>query len=517
MKLSKRQVQILNLIKEGKSNFEIGNTLTISEGTVKQHLFQLYKKLNVKNRTQALIKYQNSLTSSDSVTKNTKTKVLNNKFTWRLISSLSLVPELEKIDKNTSSIIKINNQINQLKSEAETICSIFDGNLITIPGVGIVMLFGFPQDHSDDCHRSVIAAQYLTRWSKNNITIPIKFGIVTLPEVYLEDKNIVFKTESIENSIKLAKLSKLYQISVNEITYQFTKSLFYYSEQKITNDKDRTIYRDLTNDVTKYKNHNYYNYVSILFEKIKTTQYLQIKIFCLDHTEIVLIQDLIQNISNNENLIALRISLPHFKNEELFYKSLLGQILLNNKIIENSSVISIIKKAGLSEKEKVIFLLKAINKTNKLILNLVGFNSEYEANKILENIDIKDDKSLGFCLIMSEININIKGKIKIKYFEFQNNEWDNTKSYSFKINQYNKNIQHYHSELSRIISSLTAKSLEILYRLAHKRIVYLSNISDSIDELKNTNLVDTDENRIILKNKKVAEILKEIIFNPESN
>ena len=61
MKLSKRQLQILKLIQEGKSNQEISQNLTISEGTVKQHLFQLYKKLNVKNRTQALVKYQNVL------------------------------------------------------------------------------------------------------------------------------------------------------------------------------------------------------------------------------------------------------------------------------------------------------------------------------------------------------------------------------------------------------------------------------------------------------------------------
>ncbi len=54
IKLSKSQKKILPLIERGLSNEEISIALDISDGTLKAHLWRLYKKLGVKSRTQAL-------------------------------------------------------------------------------------------------------------------------------------------------------------------------------------------------------------------------------------------------------------------------------------------------------------------------------------------------------------------------------------------------------------------------------------------------------------------------------
>ncbi|QGN40189.1 response regulator transcription factor [Klebsiella oxytoca] len=51
--LSQRQREILQLLAAGDSNKEISRTLNISAGTVKTHLESLYRRLDVKNRTQA--------------------------------------------------------------------------------------------------------------------------------------------------------------------------------------------------------------------------------------------------------------------------------------------------------------------------------------------------------------------------------------------------------------------------------------------------------------------------------
>jgi transcriptional regulator EpsA len=51
---TEREVQILRWIQEGKSNREIGEILAISPFTVKNHVQNILKKLNVKNRTQAV-------------------------------------------------------------------------------------------------------------------------------------------------------------------------------------------------------------------------------------------------------------------------------------------------------------------------------------------------------------------------------------------------------------------------------------------------------------------------------
>ena len=52
-KLSKRQKQLLILLDKGMSNRDIAESLEISEHTVKVHLWRLFRRLNVKSRSQA--------------------------------------------------------------------------------------------------------------------------------------------------------------------------------------------------------------------------------------------------------------------------------------------------------------------------------------------------------------------------------------------------------------------------------------------------------------------------------
>ncbi len=54
--LSDRQKQILHWINEGKTNWEIAQILEMTEKNVKYHIEQIYAKLQVRNRTQAVAK-----------------------------------------------------------------------------------------------------------------------------------------------------------------------------------------------------------------------------------------------------------------------------------------------------------------------------------------------------------------------------------------------------------------------------------------------------------------------------
>jgi DNA-binding NarL/FixJ family response regulator len=51
--LTSREHEILGLVAQGRSNAEIAKTLGISEPTVKGHLWRLYRKIGVPNRTAA--------------------------------------------------------------------------------------------------------------------------------------------------------------------------------------------------------------------------------------------------------------------------------------------------------------------------------------------------------------------------------------------------------------------------------------------------------------------------------
>lgn len=54
--LSRRELEIMMLVAEGKSNKEIADYLVIAEGTVKNHLSNILSKLDVKDRLNAVVK-----------------------------------------------------------------------------------------------------------------------------------------------------------------------------------------------------------------------------------------------------------------------------------------------------------------------------------------------------------------------------------------------------------------------------------------------------------------------------
>lgn len=56
LEINKRELEILNLIARGHSNQEIAGKLFISLSTVKTHIQNLFEKLDVKRRTQAIEK-----------------------------------------------------------------------------------------------------------------------------------------------------------------------------------------------------------------------------------------------------------------------------------------------------------------------------------------------------------------------------------------------------------------------------------------------------------------------------
>lgn len=67
--LTTREVQILNLICKGTQNKIVADKLRLSENTVKVHVRNIYKKMNVRNRTEAAARFFDSETGPSS-TKN---------------------------------------------------------------------------------------------------------------------------------------------------------------------------------------------------------------------------------------------------------------------------------------------------------------------------------------------------------------------------------------------------------------------------------------------------------------
>lgn len=53
--LTAREVDVLNAVADGLSNVDIGRRLVIAEATVKTHLLRIFAKLDVSDRTHAVV------------------------------------------------------------------------------------------------------------------------------------------------------------------------------------------------------------------------------------------------------------------------------------------------------------------------------------------------------------------------------------------------------------------------------------------------------------------------------
>lgn len=55
--LTQREEDVIKLLLKGLSNKEISEKLSVTYNTTKAHIESIYRKLNVSNRVQAVIKY----------------------------------------------------------------------------------------------------------------------------------------------------------------------------------------------------------------------------------------------------------------------------------------------------------------------------------------------------------------------------------------------------------------------------------------------------------------------------
>lgn len=62
--LSHREMQVLQYLMQGKSNKSIADQLYLSERTIKFHCSNIYKKLNIDNRTNLILKMTEKLYQS---------------------------------------------------------------------------------------------------------------------------------------------------------------------------------------------------------------------------------------------------------------------------------------------------------------------------------------------------------------------------------------------------------------------------------------------------------------------
>ena len=226
LSLTSRQEQILGLLMEGKSNKEIADDLSIQHGTVKQHLFVLFRKLGVTNRSKAVLAASHLMKSSrpDAGLKNksgrSRVGVLSAKklsYVWRMISVVSVfVPDSTAI--KPEAIVSRDKYLYDLREMMGEAAEALDGRFISLPYGGMLAWFGHPSAHLDDADRAVQLAQKIQLWSdqychEHTIIIdpqvpelkPIGLGIASRAEVVADQTTELLAAESFRMAAMLAR------------------------------------------------------------------------------------------------------------------------------------------------------------------------------------------------------------------------------------------------------------------------------------------------------------------------
>ena len=222
LSLSVRQQQILELLAQGKSNKEIASELRIEYGTVKQHLFVLFRKLNVTSRAKAALIAANLLKGSPQVFKaiTTPTNPLANgkrftaglssdRYVWRLVCAVSVMMDDSVADKS-KNILDRNHFLGELRTFAADLVEALDGQIVTLPNGGILAWFGHPIAHLDDADRASCFAEHLQGWIKarKDNRVAFSIGLAAHPEVVGEDAGSLYAAESFRMADILARNAK---------------------------------------------------------------------------------------------------------------------------------------------------------------------------------------------------------------------------------------------------------------------------------------------------------------------
>lgn len=165
--LSPRQAEIMDLVTAGLTNKDIANRLGLTNGTVKQHLAAIFRKLGVSNRTWAVAMWREETATLSADGKNGA----NNQITAqsrslaatdrhgrevramprRLMAAATVDLPHIKADCPPEEVAR---QIDHVIKVCQNWANIYEGNLQVLPQGSILVRFGYPLSHIDDLDRA---------------------------------------------------------------------------------------------------------------------------------------------------------------------------------------------------------------------------------------------------------------------------------------------------------------------------------------------------------------------------
>jgi DNA-binding CsgD family transcriptional regulator len=225
-KLSARQRELVNLLARGESNKQIARTLGITEGTVKQHLSTLFKKLGINSRSKAVVRAA-ELYGGNPANPNVapSPRELPTDYAWRMVSAVALVLR-DAIGLTVVEQTRLERALRALRRELSELVAALDGQLLIAPGGDMMVGFGAPRSHIDDAARAVFLARRMAVWLRDQHALKIGIGIATGATIVGFGDEPLYRSEAFDVALSIARATPSGQIHASEVTVKLAGPLF---------------------------------------------------------------------------------------------------------------------------------------------------------------------------------------------------------------------------------------------------------------------------------------------------
>lgn len=203
-RLSPRQRELIALIARGASNKQIARTLGITEGTVKQHLSTLYKKLGVNSRTKAIVRatelfglragHPDPLPSESA---------LPEEYAWRLVTAAAFVV-MEPKGLSVVEQTQLERGLRAFHQHLKRLTEALDGQLLIAPGGNMLAGFGAPHSHLDDAARALYVTRAAAAWLRDQAMLTIGMGVAAAPTLVGFGNEPLYRSKAYDLAFDLA-------------------------------------------------------------------------------------------------------------------------------------------------------------------------------------------------------------------------------------------------------------------------------------------------------------------------
>lgn len=514
MQLSARQRQILSLLALGKSNKEVAYELSITEGTVKQHLSVLFKKLQVTNRAKAVIAATEFLASESAENAKHPTSLLAvnlpSNFIWRLVSSVAIHFKPDTMI-SPSEKARFNQAMSDMHVYVQSLSDALDGILTIVPGVGMITSFGAPKSHLDDAARAIFIATQIQQWSATHSDIPFSIGIATAAEVISDKTNTIYRAESFEMAAQLAHDAEPLQIWANEVTCRLAGPVVKYSGPR--NDGAKKIsYREVLTsenlDLKALANKTPLPFIPEVTFNLKNKKAMWV---CVDgwppHSSVRL-QDAIGVSLQSQGINTYRLRLPTDATNEEIGKAAYTQLNILARIRQRPEGNEIFLKAAESNAQKFLASIKILTMRGHLAVVFYGINSHESLLKVFGEKGLDELANYPVIIVTSSLKSEAESHVTARILGSIPGSIQNPKGYKLPLPTPPIAPQGINADLATLIDNLSENARSIVRYLANKGPIRVIEIGQFVGEVMSTGLFILDDDIISCRDDETLKTLK---------